>query len=360
MTSHSLTRDRDKTTGDDRSVGIWLLSVCAMIFAMALIGAITRLTGSGLSIMEWAPISGALPPMSEAEWQRLFDLYRTIPQYEQINRGMSLEEFRTIFWWEWVHRQWGRLIGLVFLAGFLWLWLRGKLRSGLAPHLAALFALGGLQAFMGWFMVESGFSERTSVSQYRLALHLGLALTIYAYAFALATALIAPKAEISAKSGKLRAGLWGFLGLVSLTILAGAFVAGLSAGLSYNTFPLMDGRIVPAGYGFHAPWIVNWFENPAAVQFNHRLLGVVSVSAALGLWIYGRSLNLAPAARRALDWLALGAVAQFGLGVATLLAVVPVSLATLHQGGAIVLLSLAIWALQRLRPPFRKARDGKP
>lgn len=348
MASPSLTYERAGVSGGDRAVGLWLLSVCGMIFAMALIGAITRLTGSGLSIMEWAPISGALPPVSEAEWRRVFELYRGIPQYEQVNRGMSLDEFRTIFWWEWVHRQWGRLIGLVFLAGFLWLWLRGKLRSGLAPHIVALFALGGLQAFMGWYMVASGFSELTSVSQYRLAMHLGLALAIYAYALTLALSLLAPKVEGRGETGALRTGLWGFLGLVSVTILAGAFVAGLSAGLTYNTFPLMDGRIVPAGYGFQEPWIVNWFENPAAVQFNHRVLGVLTVVVAVALWLYGRRFALAATARRALNGLALVAFAQFALGVATLLAVVPVWLATLHQGGAIALLSLAIWALLRI------------
>ncbi len=358
MASLSLTREQEKATGGDRAVGIWLLSVCGMIFAMALIGAITRLTGSGLSIMEWAPISGALPPMSEAEWRRVFDLYRSIPQYEQVNRGMSLEEFRTIFWWEWIHRQWGRLIGVAFLGGFLWLWLRGKLRAGLTPHIVALFALGALQAFIGWYMVESGFGERTSVSQYRLALHLGLALIIYAYALTLALSFLAPKARTGADSGALRAGLWGFLGLVSLTILAGAFVAGLSAGLTYNTFPLMDGRVVPVGYGFQQPWIMNWFENPAAVQFNHRLLGVLTVVAAFALWLYGRRLELAATARRALDWLALAALAQVALGVATLLAVVPVWLATLHQGGAIVLLSLAIWALLRV-PPHPSENEAK-
>ncbi|SDG07636.1 cytochrome c oxidase assembly protein subunit 15 [Limimonas halophila] len=336
---------------DDRAVGAWLLAVCGMIFAMAVIGAITRLTESGLSIMEWAPVSGVLPPMSQAEWERIFALYKQTAEYRELNAGMSLAEFKTIFWWEWVHRLWGRLIGAVFLAGFLWLLLRGKLRRGLTPHLIALFVLGGLQGALGWFMVASGFAERTDVSQYRLTLHLGFALAIYAYALALAIRLRWPSAPASADAAGVRRGLWAFAGLVAVTIVAGALVAGLNAGMSYNTYPLMAGEVVPANYGVHAPWWLNWFENVAAVQFNHRLLAHLTVVAGLALWVWGCFARLSEEARRALAWLALGSLGQLVLGVVTLLAVVPVWLGAAHQAGAIVVLSLTIWALSRVRAP---------
>lgn len=350
MATLTLARDEDNRQGDDRAVGVWLLGICAMIFVMAIIGAITRLTDSGLSIMEWAPITGILPPMSHAEWQRLFDLYRTIPQYEQVNAGMTLPEFKTIFWWEWIHRFWGRLIGIVFLAGFAWFLVRGKMREGLAAHLVVLFALGGLQGFVGWFMVESGFAERVSVSHYRLTMHLGLAFLVYVYALWLVIRLLAPEAPASAGAKSLRRGLWGFAGLVALAVLAGALVAGLNAGLSFNTFPLMDGRVVPAGYALYEPWLVNWFENPTAVQFNHRLLGVLTVAAALGLWLWARASGTTKSARRALALLFLAAAGQLTLGIATLVMVVPMSLATLHQGGAMIVLAATVWAFTRLRP----------
>jgi len=334
----------------DRAVGLWLLGVCGMIFAMAVIGAVTRLTESGLSIMEWAPISGALPPLSAQEWERLFALYQQTEEYRRINAGMSLAEFREIFWWEWVHRLWGRLIGVVFLAGFLWFLLRGRLRRGLWPHLAALFALGGVQGFVGWYMVESGFAARTDVSQYRLMLHLGMALGIYAYALWLAIGLVAPAPPASIDGLRLRRGLFGLAVLLTVTILAGALVAGLNAGLTYNTFPLMDGRFVPEGYALHSPWVVNWFENVTAVQFNHRLLAEATAVAALSIWLWSRRLRLGAPARRAVDLLAVATLGQVALGVATLLAAVPVWLGALHQAGAITVLSLAIWALSRVAP----------
>ncbi len=341
------------TATTPRAVGIWLLVCCAMIFAMAVIGAITRLTESGLSIMEWAPLAGSLPPLSQAEWQRLFELYRTIPEYQEINRGMSLAEFKEIFWWEWVHRLWGRLIGVVFLLPFLWFWLSGRLPRGLAPYLWLAFGLGALQGFMGWFMVASGFAERTDVSQYRLAMHLGLALVIYSYLFWLALGLLRPaeqgKADVAIAPPPSRARLIGFCVLLALTILAGAFVAGLNAGLTYNTFPLMDGDIVPAGYGELSPWPLNFFENIAAVQFNHRLLAIATLVAAALLWAWSRQAALGRGLRRAYDRVAVVALAQVGLGIWTLLAVVPVWLGALHQAGAIVLLTAALDTLHRYR-----------
>ncbi len=332
-------------------MGFWLLLCCAMVFAMAVIGAITRLTESGLSIMEWAPLSGALPPLSTGEWERLFELYRQIPEYQQINAGMTLAEFKSIFWWEYIHRLWGRLIGLVFAVPFVWFWLRGKLSRALVPHLVALFLLGGLQGAMGWFMVASGFADRVDVSQYRLTAHLGLALAIYAYLFWIACGLIfaAPARNPNPAAGRLRRGAILLTGLIAVTLLSGGFVAGLNAGLVYNTFPLMDGDLIPEGYGQVQPWWLNGFENVIAVQFNHRVLAVATVLASLALWLWAGRLAIAADARRAFGMLSAMALVQAGLGISALLLVVPVWLGALHQAGAILLLTAALWALHRLR-----------
>jgi len=348
----SLSHPAIRARAGDRAVGLWLYGVAAMVFAMAVIGAITRLTESGLSIMEWAPVSGALPPMSAAEWERLFELYKTTPEYQQINRGMSLAEFREIFWWEWVHRLWGRLIGVVFLVPFVWFLIRGKIRQWLTPHLVGLFILGGLQGAMGWYMVASGFAERTDVSQYRLAAHLTIAVVIYAYLLILAWRLRDPEPEASQDSSasSLRGGLTALTALAGVTLLSGAFVAGINAGLIYNSFPLMDGRLVPSDYGFLDPFWLNAFENVAAVQFNHRLLAIVSVFAALALWLWSLRMDLSERARWALGLMALMAVTQLGLGIATLLAAVPVWLGALHQAGALLLIALVLRARYLLRP----------
>ena len=340
---------------DDKAVAIWLLICSAMIFAMAVIGAVTRLTESGLSIMEWAPLSGALPPLSEAEWQRLFALYQQIPEYQEINRGMSLDEFREIFWLEYIHRLWGRLIGVVFLLPLLWFWLRRRLRPGLSRHLWGIFALGALQGLMGWYMVASGFAERTDVSQYRLVAHLLLACAIYVYTLVIALRLLAPVAASDGigRFAKLRLGLIALTGLLIVTIASGGFVAGLNAGLIYNSFPLMDGQLVPADYAALSPWSANLFENHAAVQFNHRVLAIATLAGALALWAV--SLNtpmtapMASTARRVMAVLALVAALQVALGISALLLVVPVWLGALHQAGALTLLTVAICAQHGLR-----------
>ncbi len=334
-----------------RAIGFWLLGCCAMVLAMAVIGAITRLTESGLSIMEWAPVSGALPPLSQAEWQRLFDLYRQIPEYNQVNAGMGLEEFKTIFWWEYIHRLWGRLIGLVFALPLAWFWLRGQLDRPLGRKLLLALALGGAQGLLGWFMVASGFAERTDVSQYRLTAHLILALAIYAYLFWLALGVLWPRPERSRDPGvaPLRRALLGLTALVAITIASGGFVAGLNAGLIYNSFPLMDGELIPRGYGDLSPWVLNLFENVAAVQFNHRLLAVTIVPLALALWVWSLSRDISPAAQSGFAALAILTLVQMALGITTLLLVVPVTLAALHQAGAILVLTATIWTLHHLR-----------
>jgi cytochrome c oxidase assembly protein subunit 15 len=353
-TAHIL--DRTEPRGD-RAIGIWLLACCAMIFAMAVIGAITRLTESGLSIMEWAPLSGALPPLSHAEWERLFHLYQQIPEYQQDNAGMTLAEFKAIFWWEWVHRLWGRTIGVVFLVPFLWFLIRGRIRRGLVPHLVVMFVLGGLQGLLGWYMVESGFADRTDVSQYRLVAHLGAAVAIYVYILWVALGLLepGPAASPDRRAGRLRGLLIGLAVLVGVTMASGGFVAGLNAGLIYNTFPLMDGRLIPDGYADMQPFAVNLFENVAAVQFDHRVLAVSTVVLTAVLWLWARRLDLSRAARTAISAAAAMAWVQIGLGIATLVLVVPVWLGALHQAGAILLLSLTIWAIHRLRPAPARA-----
>lgn len=332
---------------DRRAIAAWLFLSAAMIFAMVVIGGITRLTESGLSMVEWAPLLGWIPPLSEAEWQAVFAQYRLSPEYRHINAGMTLAEFKAIFWWEYIHRVWGRLIGVVFLVPFLWFALRGRLDRPLAWRLGAIFVLGGLQGGLGWFMVMSGLVDRPEVSQYRLTAHLGLAVVLYVAV--LWTALGLVRRPGARRRGPLAGATAALAGLVFLTVLSGGFVAGLDAGLAYNTFPLMDGRLVPALYLDFEPAWRNLFENVAAVQFNHRALAVTTLVATLGLWLAARRRPLVPAARTALDLAAAMALIQVALGISTLLLYVPVALGALHQAGALVLLSLVTWAAFELR-----------
>jgi heme a synthase len=350
-----------------RAVALWLLAVAAMIWAMVALGGATRLTGSGLSIMEWAPLAGALPPMSEAEWRRLYDLYRTIPQYALVNQGFGLEGFKGIFWLEWAHRLWGRLIGLAYLLPLLWFWSRGRIPAGYGPRLLGLLLLGGLQGAVGWFMVASGFeADRTTVSPYRLVVHLGLALVLYAAVLWTALTLLRPmpapvgEADPAARASVRRQALaatW----LLAAAMLAGGFVAGLRAGFDYNTFPLMDGRLVPEGYGALSPAWRNMTENVAAVQFNHRLLatlaGLAALGAATAAW---RRLPIGDPARRACLALGAATVLQYALGVATLLLVVPAWLGTLHQACAVLVLTAALLALHALRDHRRRPPPPPP
>jgi cytochrome c oxidase assembly protein subunit 15 len=335
--------------GSDRAVALWLLLVAAMVLAMVALGGATRLTGSGLSIMEWRPFTGWFPPVSEAEWTRLFDLYRTIPQYQVVNRGMDLAGFKEIFWLEYLHRVWGRLIGIAFLAGFVGLALAGRIRRALVPRLSLLFGLGALQGFIGWFMVASGFfAHRTAVSPYRLVIHLGLAFLILGLLVWTALRLLRPP-PASAPPVALRRAILATGVLAIVAMLAGGFVAGIRAGLDYNTFPLMDGRLVPAGYLASEPWYLNLFETVATVQFNHRLAATLTLAAAAWLALLAWHQRTHPVGRAGLV-LAAAVAAQYLLGVATLLAVVPVGLGTLHQTVAALVLVAFVDALERSRP----------
>ena len=326
----------------ERAVGRWLLICAAMVFVMAVVGAITRLTESGLSIMEWAPLMGALPPFTESEWLRLFALYQETGEYRAQGATMDLPEFKTIFWWEYIHRLWGRLIGLVFGGGFLWFLLRGRLERRLIGPLALLFALGGLQGFLGWYMVASGFSARTDVSQYRLVIHLTLALAIYAALLWTALGLLEPR-RTAPTSGP-RGALFGFIALLTITLVSGGFVAGLDAGMIYNDFPLM-GRTHPAGRLRRRPAMVAQRSGEsdrcaaAPPHARHR-------DPARGL----ADLVAGARSRRSLRGDCPGRAAPVGLGITTLLLVVPVWLGAMHQAGGILLLSAAIWALHRLTP----------
>lgn len=331
-----------------RAVGAWLFCICFMLLVMISLGGATRLTGSGLSIMEWAPIIGVLPPLSDAEWHRLYALYQKIPQYQLVNEGFGLAGFKSIFWLEWTHRLWGRLTGFVFIVPLIWFAVRGRISARLGARLFLLFLLGGLQGAVGWFMVASGFAAgSTAVSAYRLVMHLGLALTLYAAI--LWTALETWRPHRVATTPGVRRLLGLAASAVAVTIIAGGFVAGLRAGMIYNTFPLMGGRLIPEDYAALQPFVRNWTENLAAVQFDHRLLATLTGALVIGTVFYGwrRSSGIG---RRAL--FALGGLVglQYALGVTTLLWVVPVGLATLHQAVAILLLSAALTTLYLHRP----------
>lgn len=329
-------------------VAWWLLANAAMVAAMIVIGGITRLTESGLSMVEWRPLMGWIPPLSEAEWERVFGLYKLTPEFRVHNAWMGLADFKTIFFWEYLHRVWGRLIGLVFALPFLAFLLAGRIERALAPRLAALFVLGAIQGGIGWWMVTSGLADEPRVSPYRLAVHLSMAFLILGVLLWTALELLDRGRQPAAPGLRRGAGL--VLALVSLTVLAGAFVAGTDAGFAYNTFPLMDGRLVPEGYWQPSLGIATLFEWVPAVQFNHRWLAIGTAVATLGYAHW--ALRRAPAgAVLPLRLLTVAVTLQVALGIAALLAVVPVWLGALHQAGAVALFSVAVWTRFSLGRP---------
>jgi len=336
-------------TYPNRSIAIWLLVCCALVYAMIVLGGVTRLTHSGLSIVEWQPLVGTIPPLTEADWQELFQKYRQTPQYQQVNAGMDVEGFKGIFWLEYFHRLLGRLIGIVFALPLLYFWLRGRLERPLKSKLVLMFALGAAQGLLGWLMVKSGLMDEPRVSPYRLTAHLGLAIAIYAYMFWTALSLIMPPP--SAAPRLRRAGLV-VTALIFLTILAGGFVAGTRAGFAFNDWPLMNGRLFPDGLYALSPWWRDAFENIATVQFHHRLLAYLLLVAVPAWWWMARRFALPPRTRSALHLL-LGLLAlQVLLGILTLIHVVPLPLAAAHQAGAVAVLTAALYvnhALRRVR-----------
>ena len=315
-----------------------------MVLLVVVIGGITRLTESGLSITEWAPVSGVLPPLSEQAWRDAFNAYQQIPEYQQLNSGMTLAQFKSIYFWEYVHRVWARLIGLALAGPLVFFWLKGWLTKPIALRLVTLLALTGAQGALGWIMVSSGLTERTDVSQYRLAAHLGLALVVYVIATWTAADLLWTKhndsdSVTSIRNIRRQTGL--LTALVFGTAIAGAFVAGIDGGMAYNSFPLMGGRIVPAGYFTIEPWWKNLFENVAAVQFNHRWIGMATLAAVVWVWYRGRSLT-SPQLRRWLNVLPVVALGQVVLGITTLIFAVPIVIAAFHQLGAVLLLTVSL------------------
>ena len=335
---------RDRLGG----VAAWLFVCCASIFLMVVVGGITRLTLSGLSITEWKPVVGVVPPLSAADWAAVFAKYKEIPEYRAVHFAMSLDEFKSIYLWEYAHRLLGRLIALVYAIPFAWFLLRGRLPRRLVPALCGILLLGLAQGGLGWYMVESGLADRAEVSQYRLVAHLALALAIYAAILWVALGIV--RVQTYPDPGRGRRGAADVvLVLVALTILAGGFVAGTRAGLTYNTFPLMDGRLVPEGYAQLRPFVLNWFENVAAVQFDHRLLAVATAVVILLVWAAGWRAVLPRPARAALQGLVAVTALQVALGITTLLLVVPIPLAAAHQAGAVLLLTAAIVFRHTLR-----------
>ncbi len=346
------------TGGAPRAVAIWLLLCCALVFALIVVGGVTRLTHSGLSITEWQPIVGTLPPLSESQWNEAFAKYQTTPEYRQVNRGMSLDAFKGIFWVEYVHRLLGRLVGFAFIVPLLWFVARGKLppAPGLAPKLFGIFLLGALQGALGWYMVQSGLVDDPRVSQLRLTAHLGLALLIFAAMFWTALTLLQPAGSADARIRPLFRAAVALAALIFTMALSGGLVAGIRAGFAYNTFPLMNGYVVPPEIMLLSPWYMNFVNNMATVQFDHRLLAWTLLALVPIWWWWVRATPAIPArSRRAAHLLLAMLLIQVTLGIATLLLVVPLPLAALHQAGAVLLFAAALYAAHALR---REAGDG--
>jgi heme a synthase len=325
----------------------WLIVVAALIAVMVLVGGATRLTESGLSIVEWKPVTGTLPPLSEAQWVQAFEGYKAIPQYRELNAGMSLSEFKTIFWWEWSHRLLGRVIGAVYLLPFLFFLWRGAFGAELKKRLWLIFALGALQGAVGWWMVASGLTQRTEVSQYRLATHLVLALIIFAsIVWTLRRITARPQPIVSAR---LKISGVALLALTFLQIYFGALVAGLRAGRVYNTWPEIDGAFIPsaARLWFEEPWWRNLFDNTLTVQFEHRMTAYALLALAV-LHAIDAARSRAGAVASGAWWLVAAIVLQAVLGILTLLHQVPIDLALAHQAVAIVVLTLAVLQTERL------------
>ena len=325
------------SSGYDRALVSWLFGMVGLIAIMVVIGGVTRLTGSGLSMVEWRPIIGILPPLTEVEWMRVFKLYQASPEFQQVNIDMNLPEFKVIFFWEYVHRVWGRLLGLAFGLPLLFFWLAGRIPQGYGLPLLGLLALGSIQGMVGWWMVTSGLVDNPAVSQYRLAIHLSMALLILL--LLLWTALNLRFGRSKRPSGRAAATLL----LVALTIIAGAFVAGMDAGLLYNEYPLMGDGLVPVEYGENG--LFDPFDNPATAQFHHRWIAVLAVLAVADLWVSGLRKGLGGL----VHIMAVSVIIQFLLGLTTLLLGVPVWAGALHQAGAVLLLSVVLIVTHRLQ-----------
>ena len=335
-----------------RAVAVWLLVCALLVAAMVVVGGITRLTHSGLSIVEWQPIVGTVPPLSESDWVGTFEKYQQTPEYKLVNRGMSLDEFKGIFWWEYSHRLLGRLIGFAFLLPLAWFWWRGEIDRPLAWKLVGVFALGGLQGAMGWFMVKSGLVADPRVSHLRLTAHLGIAFLVIGVMLWIALDVLFPRRGVMVRDGVRPARLAAAVSaLVFLQVLAGGLVAGIRAGKAYNTFPLMNGHLVPPETMMLDPWWLNFFNNMATVQLDHRALAWLLLFLVPWLWLRVQRSPVSAWARKGAHLLLALLVVQFALGVATLLGAVPIALAAAHQGVATLVFAAALFTLHALREP---------
>lgn len=335
-----------------KSIAIWLFVCCAMVFIMVVVGGVTRLTDSGLSIVEWQPVSGTLPPMSQSDWDEFHQKYQQSPQYQKINKGMSVDEFKSIFWWEYIHRVLGRLIGLVFFIPFVYFLIRKQIDKPLGVKLSGIFVLGGLQGLMGWYMVMSGLVDDPHVSQYRLTAHLGLAFVIFAAMFWVATDLLYDRNKSPHNPEALkdtRRFSIGLTWLIFIMVLSGGLVAGIRAGLAYNTFPLMNGHFIPPEIFMLEPLWRNFFDNMATVQFDHRMIAWILMFTVPYFWFKARKQQLSDSAKLACNLLLIMLVIQVSLGIGTLLLAVPLPLAAAHQGGAMMLFTAALWVNHKLR-----------
>ena len=347
--SNALVRD------SQQAIIRWLLIVAGLVFAMVVVGGVTRLTRSGLSIVEWKPLMGAIPPITEQSWLAEFAKYQQTPEYLHVNHGMTLTEFKEIFYVEWAHRLLGRLIGLAVFVPMIYFIVRKRISSKLLPKLVIMLILGGLQGALGWYMVSSGLIDIPRVSPYRLTAHLALAVAIYSYVLWIVFDLRrAGQSDSTVANSSLTNISWCVTTLVCLMMLAGGFVAGTKAGFVFNTFPLMSGQFIPPGAYAMDPWWVNLFENVATVQFNHRLLAYVLAIA--GGYFYAVALRskLPAHIRKAVHVFEFAIVAQIALGISTLLLIVPVWLGALHQAGALVVLTIALYLNHSLRPSYTR------
>lgn len=331
----------------DRHVAIWLLICCGLVLAMVVLGGVTRLTGSGLSMVDWRPLMGWLPPLSDAEWQRTFEMYQSSPEYLKINSFMDVNDFKGIFWLEFLHRLLGRTIGVIFAVPFVFFLLRGYIALREWPKYLLMFILGGLQGVLGWYMVKSGLIDNPHVSQYRLTAHLLAAFLIYAYMFWVAMSLLYPEAG-KQRHPWFRRTFW-LACLISITIISGGFVAGLKAGEIYNTFPMMGNHWLPPGLAALDPFWRNLTDNLTTVQFDHRLLSITTFVLIVLYWFRARKARLPQRASVATNALLHTATLQVVLGIATLLLSVPTVLAATHQAVAMLLFTVALFLVHSLR-----------
>lgn len=339
--------DLDNIRTQNRAVAIWLLICCGLVFAMVVLGGFTRLTGSGLSMADWRPLMGWLPPLTEAEWQRVFELYQATPEYQKVNSHMDVAAFKSIFWLEFLHRLLGRTIGLVFAVPFVVFLAKGYIKAAEWPKYLLMFVLGGMQGVLGWYMVKSGLVDVPHVSQYRLTAHLVAAFMIYAYMFWVAMSLLFPSTQTGRHAwfGKSLA----LTVLTSVTIISGGFVAGLKAGKIYNTFPMMGDHWIPPGAMALEPVWRNFFDNMTTVQLDHRVLAITTLLAVIAFWLKARKADLPARTRPAVNALLHTAVLQVALGITTLLLAVPIILGVAHQAVAMLLFTISVYVLHSLR-----------